>query len=100
MGSLSLSSANNRHKLDFPSLGFIEKQLRTNSRPGGGLPQYHRLLVLLFHRHSPERNADGILATFIGLLTFSIVIFGQPYDSELRVQPSAYELVYDRVIHG
>jgi hypothetical protein len=31
----------------------------------------------------------AMLATFIGPLTFAIVIFGQPYHSELWVQPSA-----------
>lgn len=42
----------------------------------------------------------AMLATFIGLLTFAIVIFDQPYRGELRVKPSAYELIYDRVMHG
>jgi hypothetical protein len=42
----------------------------------------------------------AMLATFIGLLTFAIVIFDQPYRGELRVKPSAYELVYDKVMHG
>lgn len=42
----------------------------------------------------------AMLATFIGLLTFAIVIFDQPYRGELRVQPSAYELVLDKVMHG
>ena len=42
----------------------------------------------------------AMLATFIGLLTFAIVIFDQPCRGELRVRPSAYELVLDRVMHG
>ena len=42
----------------------------------------------------------SMLATFIGLLTFAIVIFDQPERGELRVKPSACELVLDKVMHG